>query len=156
MTELVAWKITYSRRMEQMPLFKGKNAYFYGKWQLWRLVLSMFVQYGTRTNIMLPVLLRTELVLPRKDCVATNIDKRLAFCIVPLLFGSVKLSLDFSSGQGRIHELGCPGCSPPCLIYVFKLIVFSFKLLLIYSFSSKASLFSPPSIPILDPSPDQD
>lgn len=30
-TELIAWKITYSKRMEQMPLFNGKkNALFLG------------------------------------------------------------------------------------------------------------------------------
>lgn len=63
-TELVVCKITYFRRMEQMPSFKGENTYFSEKSKLWRLCLSMSVQCGTRTKIMLPGLFRTEHATP--------------------------------------------------------------------------------------------
>jgi hypothetical protein len=71
-TELVVRKITYSRWMEQMPLFTGKRRLFYEKLWLWGLCLYSTVHSPTPSY-----LLRTEDAIPAsaiKHCAALRRD----------------------------------------------------------------------------------
>jgi len=83
---------------------------------------------------MLPVLLRTELVLPPKDCVATELQtaartpERLAFCIVHYcLVQLAQLGLFFrTSCSKRIRNSTTYGSSPSVGVENHQVNIYSF------------------------------